>query len=150
MAHYQNSRSLDSPVVSHHSVPASVLNRGAFHTLSSALFFTLSHNTLILELLPLFLTPPPLNLDDWRHLDTHLAHVDYPRPLLLFILSLFFSFFSFFLFSFFFVTVSFPLTRFHPGTNFYFTMAGKMTLYKLVVLGDGGVGKTALTIQVSP
>ena len=27
-------------------------------------------------------------------------------------------------------------------------MAGKMTLYKLVVLGYGGVGKTALTIQV--
>jgi GTPase SAR1 family protein len=27
-------------------------------------------------------------------------------------------------------------------------MAGRMTLYKLVVLGDGGVGKTALTIQV--
>lgn len=24
-----------------------------------------------------------------------------------------------------------------------------MTLYKLVVLGDGGVGKTALTIQVA-
>jgi len=29
-------------------------------------------------------------------------------------------------------------------------MAGRMTLYKLVVLGDGGVGKTALTIQVRP
>ncbi len=28
-------------------------------------------------------------------------------------------------------------------------MAGKIGLYKLVVLGDGGVGKTALTIQVS-
>ena len=28
-------------------------------------------------------------------------------------------------------------------------MAAKTTLYKLVVLGDGGVGKTALTIQVS-
>ncbi|MCJ1308921.1 Ras GTPase ras2 [Agyrium rufum] len=27
-------------------------------------------------------------------------------------------------------------------------MAGKMTLYRLVVLGDGGVGKTALTIQL--
>ena len=27
-------------------------------------------------------------------------------------------------------------------------MAGKMKLYRLVVLGDGGVGKTALTIQV--
>lgn len=31
----------------------------------------------------------------------------------------------------------------------FYTMAGKMTLYRLVVLGDGGVGKTALTIQVS-
>jgi GTPase KRas protein len=28
-------------------------------------------------------------------------------------------------------------------------MAGKMSLYKLVILGDGGVGKTALTIQVT-
>jgi GTPase SAR1 family protein len=27
-------------------------------------------------------------------------------------------------------------------------MASRMALYKLVVLGDGGVGKTALTIQV--
>ncbi len=27
-------------------------------------------------------------------------------------------------------------------------MAGKMTMYKLVVLGDAGVGKTALTLQV--
>lgn len=27
-------------------------------------------------------------------------------------------------------------------------MAGRMVLYKLVVLGDGGVGKTALTIQL--
>ncbi|KAI4216791.1 MAG: hypothetical protein LQ351_000740 [Letrouitia transgressa] len=27
-------------------------------------------------------------------------------------------------------------------------MAGRMTMYKLVVLGDGGVGKTALTIQL--
>ena len=28
-------------------------------------------------------------------------------------------------------------------------MAGKFVLYKLVVLGDGGTGKTALTIQVN-
>ena len=28
------------------------------------------------------------------------------------------------------------------------TMAARMILYKLVVLGDGGVGKTALTIQL--
>jgi GTPase SAR1 family protein len=27
-------------------------------------------------------------------------------------------------------------------------MAGRMVLYRLVVLGDGGVGKTALTIQL--
>lgn len=27
-------------------------------------------------------------------------------------------------------------------------MAGRMVLHKLVVLGDGGVGKTALTIQL--
>jgi hypothetical protein len=27
-------------------------------------------------------------------------------------------------------------------------MSGKLKLYKLVVLGEGGVGKTALTIQV--
>jgi len=27
-------------------------------------------------------------------------------------------------------------------------MAARMILYKLVVLGDGGVGKTALTIQL--
>jgi hypothetical protein len=30
----------------------------------------------------------------------------------------------------------------------FVAMAGKLELYKLVVLGDGGVGKTALTIQV--
>ena len=34
------------------------------------------------------------------------------------------------------------------STATHLTMAGKMVLYKLVVLGDGGVGKTALTIQL--
>ncbi|CAI6335009.1 unnamed protein product [Periconia digitata] len=37
-----------------------------------------------------------------------------------------------------------PVSSFAQST----IMAGKMTLYKLVVLGDGGVGKTALTIQL--
>lgn len=39
-----------------------------------------------------------------------------------------------------------PTTR--PCHSLPSTMAGKMILYKLVVLGDGGVGKTALTIQL--
>ncbi|PLN74238.1 hypothetical protein BDW42DRAFT_69494 [Aspergillus taichungensis] len=120
MAHYQNSRSLDSPVVSHHSVPASVLNRGAFHTLSSALFFTLSHNTFILEFLPLFFYHPPSHprrLAPLRHTpstrrNTRVLSSFYPLPLPLFLFFSFLFFFSFssFLFLFLFFLPFIPLT----------------------------------------
>lgn len=41
----------------------------------------------------------------------------------------------------------FPLSQ-GPKRRHSPNMAGRMVLYKLVVLGDGGVGKTALTIQL--
>jgi hypothetical protein len=48
-------------------------------------------------------------------------------------------------------TQSFSLSTLNLFVDFLavaIIMAGRMVLYKLVVLGDGGVGKTALTIQL--
>jgi hypothetical protein len=45
--------------------------------------------------------------------------------------------------------VSIPKPSTTPTATGVRSAAGKMVLYKLVVLGDGGVGKTALTLQVS-
>jgi GTPase KRas protein len=45
------------------------------------------------------------------------------------------------------MSISTPSTT--PNPTRVHSAVGKMVLYKLVVLGDGGVGKTALTIQVS-